>query len=83
MSILTIDQLAAIGKKCSYCDKPATWIAHRDSPSYCDDHFPYWEFKENDKSFDAPTNDPGDAENFKKTEYDGESLHNLVNQRNY
>lgn len=36
-----------------------------------------------DKSFDAPTNDPGDAENFKKTEYDGESLHNLVNQRNY
>jgi hypothetical protein len=45
MVFLTIDQFLALGKKCSHCDKKATWIVCKESPAYCDDHFPYWDIK--------------------------------------
>jgi hypothetical protein len=40
---MTIDQFLAIGMKCSHCEKKATWLAHTESPAYCDEHFPYWD----------------------------------------
>lgn len=42
---LTVEQFGAIGKKCSHCDKKADWVASKDSPSYCDEHFPYKDLK--------------------------------------
>jgi len=43
MGWLTLDQFGALGKQCSQCDRPAQWLAHKDSPAYCDEHFPYRE----------------------------------------
>lgn len=45
MTFLTLDQIGSLGKKCSHCDKYATWIYSNMMPAYCDEHFPYWEFK--------------------------------------
>jgi hypothetical protein len=45
MTFLTIDQFLCLGKKCSHCEKKATWIADPKSTAYCDEHFPYYEEK--------------------------------------
>lgn len=39
---LTLDQFLSIGKKCSHCDKKATWLDSLETPAYCDEHFPYY-----------------------------------------
>lgn len=45
MDFLSLEQFLSLGKKCSHCDKKAKWLAHPESPAYCDEHFPYWEEK--------------------------------------
>ena len=40
---LKIDQFLSIGKKCSHCDKKATWLDSLETPAYCDEHFPYYD----------------------------------------
>jgi hypothetical protein len=44
MTPFTVNQLLALGKNCSHCEKIARWVASLESPAYCDDHFPYWDF---------------------------------------
>jgi len=43
MTFLTIAQLMQLGKKCSLCDKNATWLCkfNKEAPVYCDEHYPY------------------------------------------
>lgn len=35
------------GQKCSHCDKKAKWLPVEENmgPSYCDEHYPYWEYR--------------------------------------
>ena len=42
MTILTITQVLQLGRKCSFCDKPAEWLDKFDenASAYCDHHFP-------------------------------------------
>jgi len=40
MTWLTFEQFCAIGKKCACCEKEAKWVARKDKPAYCDEHFP-------------------------------------------
>jgi len=45
MTWMTLEQFKAFVEqpKCSYCDKPATWLPkrnERDMIAYCDDHYP-------------------------------------------
>lgn len=51
---MTIDQLLSLGKKCSHCEKKATWLAAMDMPAYCDDHFPYIDIINSKISVDNP-----------------------------
>lgn len=47
-NFMTPQQFFAImeKRKCSHCEKKATWIRDDGStPSYCDEHFPYMEEK--------------------------------------
>lgn len=50
MTWMTLEQFKAWAQhpKCSHCDKKATWMAHIESPKYCDDHYPY--AQENEKN---------------------------------
>lgn len=40
--------------KCSHCDKNASWWADKDSPAYCDEHFPYRDIRKTQISVDDP-----------------------------
>jgi hypothetical protein len=40
---MTLEQFLALGIKCFHCDKTAKWIASKDAPGYCDEHFPYYD----------------------------------------
>ena len=46
----TKDQFMAFleGQKCSHCDKRAKWLPHDKGIAYCDEHYPYYEEKNNE-----------------------------------
>ena len=49
---LTLDQLLAFlderRRFCSHCSKKSKWFSDYESPSYCDDHYPYKEIDSNE-----------------------------------
>ena len=54
MTWFTIDQYLQLGTKCSHCNKNAKWLGPKDSPAYCDEHFPYWDCQKSQISVDNP-----------------------------
>lgn len=65
---LTFYQLmcAAEKKKCFRCEKEAKWHPQYEGPSYCDEHYPYWEYYRDFSSYRYIQRDSAPTDIFKE-----------------